>query len=100
MSNPYAIRMELIDLKPRKLYSIDELAIPTPFNRERANQIKLEATTVAQSKVKILGMCGWMECLDDVMTHGERAYIIALMQTIESGSCTFVSTFLQLLNGK
>lgn len=94
------IRMKLIDLdKPRKLYDVPERVKPTPFGRQRALEIREQANTKAKMKAEELGMCSWSECLDDVMTQGEKAYVIALWETIESGGSTYSSTFMAFLNG-
>lgn len=61
-------------------------AEPTPFNRERAEEIW-------QGRGPCDDSCG-------PMTPGENAYVMAIWMAITDGSSSFATAFFEILNGR
>lgn len=93
-----------LDLKPRsfaRMQKLDcgsqvpnpnkQLVHPTPFGKERAQEI-IDAAKAAT-------ICGpWSDKLRDVMTDGEIVYVLAVWDCC-SGSSSFMSAFYHVLQG-
>lgn len=69
---------------------ISENSYPTPFNHIRANEIFNQARNQTKHGP-------WSDQLDKVMSPGERAYIMAIWDTMPGNTC-FVDAFLRVKN--
>jgi hypothetical protein len=85
--------MQTINFSPRKIVRWDNgrtvhLNItPKPFGKERAEEIYASRSP-------------WQGCVTKQMTLEEEAYVMAVWDTIPSGSSCFMSAFFEILNGR
>jgi hypothetical protein len=73
-------------------------AVPVAFGKDRARQVYEECATWAKVASRLSGFATWESHIDCSLTDGERAYVVAVMDAAESGSCTYATTFLAILN--
>lgn len=79
-----AVRVEFLD-GPNE----DDACKPT-FSEAMATRrrdLKFLATIRAKEKAQKIGMCSWMECIDEFMTDADKAEVEALWLTMSGSTC-------------
>jgi hypothetical protein len=83
-----------VNLEPRiGKRGTTELVTPTPFRKERAEEILAECQKKA-------GCTPWSDQLDKVMTDGEYAFVKSVWDFIPNGNSSFANAFFMVMKGE
>lgn len=91
-----------IVLKPRTVRIDNDHGVvtsPKLFGKARAEELKRLAEEAAKDYVKRVGFGCWRDCIHDVMTNEEVAYVLCVWEAIPDDASCFVDAFQAILNG-
>lgn len=61
--------------------------------QERREEIRKSADDLAKQKIKKLGMCGWSDCVPDIISQQEKNEINDIWMKMSGDSCWMSAMF-------